>query len=92
MEDEETIDHRSLLKPTSSGCVVVLASAVLSCVLLFLNGGVVMALVHTFDDQGWAFARDDRIAQFLVLIVPVLLLVMQWMMIDYLRMKFRRRK
>lgn len=92
MEDEETIDHLSLLKPTSSGCLVVLTSALLCCVLLFFNGGLVMAVVNTFDDQDWAFAQNDRITQFIVLIGPVLLLIIQWMMIDYLRSQLRRRR
>src|SRR5690606_30081530 len=91
LDDDETIDIRSLTGPTSSGRVVVMTSALISCVLLFLNGGVVMAVVHALDDRGFRFASDDRITQFLVLIGPVLLLIIQWMMIDYLRARLPRR-
>lgn len=85
MEDEESIDTRSLIWPTSSGCVGVFVSAIASCVLLFLNGGVVMAILNALDDQNWTLFRDDQLSQFSVLIGPVIMLVIQWRMIDYLR-------
>jgi len=85
LEDEESIDTRSLIWPTSSGCVGVFVSAIASCVLLFLNGGVVMAILNALDDQNWALFRDDQLSQFSVLIGPVIMLVIQWRMIDYLR-------
>lgn len=91
-EDEQKIDERSLLKPTSSGCLVILASAVVSCILLFLNGGLVMALINVFADRDLPYAQDGRISQFIVLIGPVLLLIVQWMMIDYVRVRVGRTK
>jgi len=92
LNEDESIDVRSLTRPTSSGCVVVMAAALLSCCLLFLNGGVVMALVNVLDDWGFTYMSDDRITQFIVLIGPVLLLVIEWMMIDYVTARLRRTK
>jgi hypothetical protein len=92
LEDDESVDLRSLTRPTSSGCLVVMTSALVSCVLLFLNGGVVMALVNALAQRGVAFASDERITQFLVLIGPVLLLILQWIMLDYLLIRLRRVK
>jgi hypothetical protein len=85
LEDEESIDTPSLIWPTSSGCLGVFVSALVSCVLLFLNGGVVMAILNALDDQNWTLFRDDQLSQFWVLIGPVILLIIQWRMIDYLR-------
>ncbi len=67
-----------------------MTAALVSCFLLFLNGGVVMALVNALDDWGFTYTADDRITQFIVLIGPVLLLVIQWMMIDYVTARLRR--
>jgi len=92
LNEDESIDVRSLTRPTSSGCVVVMAAAIVSCLLLFLNGGVVMALVNVLDDWGFVYMSDDRITQFIVLIGPVLLLVLQWLMIDYVTTRLRRPK
>lgn len=90
MNEDESLDTRSLTRPLSSGCVVVMAAAIVSCLLLFLNGGVVMALVNVLDDWGFSYMSDDRITQFIVLIGPVLLLVIQWLMIDYVTTRLRR--
>jgi hypothetical protein len=91
-DDDGPIDRRSLIKPTSSGCLMIVGSALLSCILLFFNGGFIMALLHAFADQGWTFTNDDRITQFIVLIGPVLLLIIQWMILDYLWARLRRRR
>lgn len=90
LNEDESLDTRSLTRPLSSGCVVVMAAAIVSCLLLFLNGGVVMALVNVLDDWGFSYMSDDRITQFIVLIGPVLLLVIQWLMIDYVTTRLRR--
>ncbi len=66
-------------------------SAAISCLLLFLNGGLVMAFLNALADREWQPAKDPQITQFVVLLIPVLLLVIQWWMIDYLRAVFHRR-
>jgi len=91
LNEKETIDAAALSRVTTSGCLVIFASALVSCVLLFLNGGVTMALINAVGERGYTWVADDRITQFLVLIGPVLLLIIQWTMIDYLRTRFQRR-
>ena len=85
LDEDELIDPRPLTGPLGSGCAVVMGSVLISCVLLFLNGGLVMALINALHEGGVPWAADERITQFVVLIGPVLLLVIQWMMLDYLR-------
>jgi len=70
---------------------MIFASALVSCVLLFLNGGMTMALINAAGERGHNWVTNDRITQFLVLFGPVLLLVIQWSMIDYLRSRLQRR-
>lgn len=91
LNEQESIDAAALSGVTTSGCVLIFASAMLSCILLFLNGGVTMALINAIGERGYNWVNNDRITQFLVLFGPVLLLVMQWTMIDYLRTRLQRR-
>lgn len=91
LNEQESIDAAALSGVTTSGCVLIFASAMLSCILLFLNGGVTMALINAVGERGYNWVNNDRITQFLVLFGPVLLLVMQWTMIDYLRTRLQRR-
>lgn len=76
---------------SSSGCLVMVGWAGLSCVLLFVNGGIVMALVHALQERGVDWLREPRLVQFLVIVGPVALLVLQWSMIDQLRSYVGRR-
>jgi hypothetical protein len=91
LNEKESIDIASLRGVTTSGCMLIFASAILSCILLFLNGGVAMALINAAQERGYVWVNDDRITQFIVLFSPVLLLVVQWTMIDYLRTHLQRR-
>lgn len=91
LNEKESIDSAALRGVTTSGCVLIFASAMLSCILLFLNGGVMMALINAFGERGYNWVNNDRITQFLVLFGPVVLLIIQWMMIDYLRTHLQRR-
>lgn len=90
VDEDDSLDPMTLARPGSAGCWIVLISALVSCLLLFLNGGVVMALINMLDDAGWQIVGDTRFTQFVVLIGPVVLLVIQWMMIDYLRNRLFR--
>ncbi|HBJ37270.1 MAG TPA: hypothetical protein DDZ51_21445 [Planctomycetaceae bacterium] len=91
LNEKESINAAAISGVTTSGCLLILASALLSCVLLFLNGGLTMALINAVGERGYNWLNDDRITQFLVLVGPVLLLVIQWTMIDYLRTHLQRR-
>lgn len=97
MEDQESIDAAinstgAINRATASGCFTIMLYALLSSVLLFLNGGLTMALINALGEREHAWVNDDRITQFLVLIGPVILLIFQWVMIDYLKTHLQRRQ
>lgn len=84
-QEAEEFDPSQLTGIGYSGCVATLAWAVVAGLLLFINGGLVLALLHEFDSEAGAWLRDERVTQVLVLIGPVAMLVMQWWLIDRLR-------
>jgi len=97
LDDQESIDAAiantgAINTATASGCITIMLYALLSCVLLFLNGGLTMALINALGEREHGWVNDDRITQFLVLIGPVILLVFQWAMIDYLKTHLHRRQ
>jgi len=58
--------------------------------LLFINGAIVLLFVRAMVQSGTSlFSRSD-IAQLLLLAVPVVMVVVQWKMIDYVRRRFMR--
>lgn len=69
-----------------------LASAAATCGLLFINGSLVLAILQVIDAAGFPWLRDQEgLSQFVLFVVPVALVVIQWMMIDYVRTRFRSR-
>lgn len=90
--DAEEIDPTQLRRIGFSGCLATLSWAVVAGLLLFINGGLVLALVHRFGANSGGWLRDERITQLLVLIGPVVLLVMQWWFVDRLRAYFPFRR
>lgn len=77
-----------------AGCLAAMGSAALTCFLLFLNGGVVLATLNALSSssRGLVYLRNESFSQFVVLIGPVILVIIQWMMIDYLRTRVSRRR
>jgi len=80
---------------TRLGCGFLLVSAVLTCVLLGINGLIVMNLVNALLPTlapEWRY--QSRIGQAIVFIGPLLLLVIEWWIcdvtIDWLRPLGRR--
>ncbi len=86
MEDETELGS------TAKGCLAACGSALLTGFLLFLNGGVVLAALNTMASGGLMRLRQESVAQFIVLFVPVVLVVIEWVMIDYLRTHLIRRR
>lgn len=76
----------------AAGCLAAIGSALLTGFLLFLNGGVVLAGLNAMSSGGLIFLRNESFSQFVVLIGPVILVIFQWMMIDYLRTRLLRRR
>lgn len=75
----------------AAGCLIAGSVALLTCLMLFVNGSLVLAILTALEGQGPRWFRDPRVSQFLLFAVPVLLVVVQWKLIDYLRRKLRRR-
>lgn len=83
-------------RPTSAssgaaaGCLFGLASTLVTGVLLFLNGALVLAVFQTLAPTGPEWMQKPEVMQFSLFVAPVVLVVLQWMMIDYLRHHLRR--
>ncbi len=75
----------------TAGCVMAFASAVLTCVMLFINGSLVLAILTAISRSGPSWASKPEFSQFMLFIIPVLLVVAEWMMIDYVRTRLRQR-
>lgn len=74
----------------ATGCLLALGSALLTCLMLFINGSLVMGILAALATTGPAFLSDERFRQFVLFSLPVLLAIVQWMMIDYVRRRFSR--
>ena len=78
------------------GCGHLLGSVVLACLLLTLNGVAVTSLYHSWTSRLSEFWRSPRIAQTVLFLGPLLLLVVQWwvidVIVDYVRPLPRREK
>ena len=77
-------------KTIPRGCLLSVGSALVTCVMLFINGSLVLAFLAAFSKFGPDWMRNPSFAQFMLYLVPVLLAVAQWMMIDYVRSRFQR--
>lgn len=75
----------------TAGCLMALGSAVVTCVLLFVNGSLVLAMLTAFSSSGPSWVRKPEFSQFMLFSMPVVLVVVQWMMIDYVRTRFSQR-
>ncbi len=74
-----------------SGCLYVLGVTLVACTLLFINGGMVLALFRSLSDSLPSFFSNQRMVQFVLFVAPVLLLVLQWMVVDVVMRVIRRR-
>jgi hypothetical protein len=81
-------DERDTL---TAGCVMALGSALLTGVLLFVNGSLVMAVLTALARSGPSWASKPEFSQFVLFLVPVLMVVAEWIMIDYVRTRLRQR-
>ena len=80
---------------TRLGCGFLLVSAVLTCVLLGINGLIVMNLVNALlPPLGADWRYQSRVGQAIVFVGPLVLLVIEWWIcdvtIDWLRSVSRR--
>jgi len=64
------------------GCGFLVASAVVTCVFLAINGLIVMNLVNAVLPTLPSDMRDHRVAQGIVFLGPLALLVVEWWVFD----------
>ncbi|MGI9473563.1 MAG: hypothetical protein ACR2NZ_18620 [Rubripirellula sp.] len=82
-------DERSTM---TAGCVMAIGSALLTCLMLYINGSLVMAVLTAMARSGPAWASNPQFSQFMLFLVPVILVIAEWTMIDYVRTRFVRRE
>ena len=75
----------------AGGCVIAFSSALLTCLMLFINGSLVWAILSAFTKSGASWASRPEVSQFVLFSFPVLLVIAEWMMIDYVRSRLRYR-
>ena len=81
-------DERSTVM---AGCLIAVSSALLTGLLLFINGSLVMAVLAALGRSGPAWISKPAFSQFMLFAMRVLLVVIEWMMIDYVRTRLRQR-
>ncbi|TWT69184.1 hypothetical protein [Crateriforma conspicua] len=79
---EVSIGHSGAL---ATGCLFTIASSLVTCLLLFVNGSLVMAILVMMMRFAPAWMQQQALMQFLLFALPVALVFLQWMMIDYVR-------
>lgn len=84
---KSSVDER---KTVTAGCLFALGSALLTSMMLFINGSLVMAIITAMQRSGMAWIDSPQLSQFLLFTVPVMLVIVQWLMIDYVRTRVRR--
>lgn len=87
-EQERTRDTSAI--GISQGCLFALLSTAVTCFLLFINGGLVSALCQAFGDLAPIWMQNPRSMQFIMFVGPVVFVIVQWMMIDYVMRRLSR--
>ena len=77
------------LPAAAAGCLYALLIAVVTAALLLVNGSIVLVMVQAFAQSGFALAARKDLAQVLLLALPVLMVVVQWKLIEYVFRRFQ---
>jgi hypothetical protein len=73
------------------GCVFVVATCAVTCVLLAVNIAIVSSLVNPFIPTSGRFAADRaKLWQIVRFVCPVLLIFVEWTLIEYGLGRLRR--
>jgi hypothetical protein len=76
---------------TLGSAAMALIAALVSGWLLLINGSFVLVFLHTVSQDGPEWFRRKGTMQFALFVLPLLMLVAQWMIWDLLRGLFSRR-
>lgn len=88
--DEQILRRPAKATGLGPGCLFAGTSTAMTCMLLFINGSMVTAVYSAVAETGPAIMQDPRLLQFVLFVGPVLLVVAQWVMIDYVVSRMRR--
>jgi hypothetical protein len=75
---------------TGAGCFLAAISTLVTCLLLFVNGGLIAAICSALIRSGSTTLANAGVNQFVLFCGPVVLVVIEWIMIDYVVSRFRR--
>ena len=64
------------------GCVAAISFALVTCLLLIINGSVVIGLLDSLPAGTPTFLKGPKVIQFLLFFSPVLMVVIEWQIID----------
>ncbi|TWU42026.1 hypothetical protein [Novipirellula artificiosorum] len=73
------------------GCLATSGSVLITCSLLFFNASIVMALLNALEPLFPVWAQKPATLQFLLFATPVVMVVAEWMAIDFARNRFFRK-
>lgn len=82
------VDERSTM---TAGCVMALGSSLVTCLMLYINGALVMAILAALSRSGPSWSSRPEFSQFMLFIIPVLMVIAEWVMIDYVRTRLTQR-
>ncbi|MEM9825969.1 MAG: hypothetical protein AAF958_05245 [Planctomycetota bacterium] len=69
----------------AAGCLWSLTTGLITATMLFINGSFVLALVSVLVNNDVPIIGNERLAQVLLFTVPVVMAVVEWWMLDYVR-------
>ena len=75
----------------TAGCAIGIGSALFTCFLLYLNGSLVLAVISALSQADETWQKNEQVVQCVLFLVPIILVVIEWMIIDYIRTRFVRR-
>lgn len=67
-------------------------SAFVTAVLLLLNGSFVLVFLHSIAESSPAWFRREGVLQFLLFVLPLLMVVAQWLLWDLIGNWFSKRR
>ena len=75
----------------TAGCAIGIGSALFTCFLLYLNGSLVLSVISALSQADETWQKNEQVVQCVLFLVPIILVVIEWMIIDYIRTRFVRR-
>lgn len=75
-----------------SGCLGMLGTALLTCLLLVPNGWLALTVIQSLRTVMPNLLESPKLVQVVVFVLPMLLLVIEWWLFDKIRDHWRARR